>query len=105
MSTLGPGATNLITAVADATGLPVLIYDIPGRTGVNMTAATQIRISQIANIARQASRNAAASTSLATPAMSSRVRREAPTEEPHPNDLGAALLEGPHAACGMTSWA
>ena len=20
-------------------------------------------------------------------------------------DLGAALLEGPHAACGMTSWA
>ena len=22
-----------------------------------------------------------------------------------PSDSGAALLEGPHAACGMTSWA
>jgi 4-hydroxy-tetrahydrodipicolinate synthase len=28
------------TAVADATGLPIMLYDIPGRTGTALTAAT-----------------------------------------------------------------
>jgi len=37
-------------AVAKATRLPCIPYNIPGRTGVNMTAETTIRLSQIPNI-------------------------------------------------------
>ena len=37
-------------AVAAATRLPVLLYNVPGRTGVNMTAATTLRLSEIENI-------------------------------------------------------
>src|SRR5207302_1318216 len=32
------------TAVADATGLPVLIYDIPGRTGAAVATETLVRL-------------------------------------------------------------
>ena len=31
-------------AIADATKLPVVLYNVPGRTGVNMTAATTVRL-------------------------------------------------------------
>ena len=34
------------TAVADATGLPVLLYDIPGRTGVPIATETLLRLAQ-----------------------------------------------------------
>src|ERR1700728_2130150 len=34
------------TAVADATGLPVLLYDIPGRTGVPISTATLLRLAE-----------------------------------------------------------
>lgn len=33
-------------ALDEATPLPVMIYNVPGRTGMNMTAATQIRIAR-----------------------------------------------------------
>jgi 4-hydroxy-tetrahydrodipicolinate synthase len=33
-------------AVSAATGLPVILYNVPGRTGVNMTAATALRIAR-----------------------------------------------------------
>lgn len=33
-------------AVADAAGLPVVLYNVPGRTGVNMSAATTLRIAR-----------------------------------------------------------
>lgn len=33
-------------AVADATSLPVVLYNVPGRTGVNMSAATTLRIAR-----------------------------------------------------------
>lgn len=33
-------------AVADASPLPVILYNVPGRTGVNITAATTIRIAE-----------------------------------------------------------
>ena len=36
--------------IARAVSLPCIMYNIPGRTGVNMTAETQIRLSQIDNI-------------------------------------------------------
>jgi 4-hydroxy-tetrahydrodipicolinate synthase len=37
-------------AVASATGLPCVLYNIPSRTGVNMTAETTLRLSRIPNI-------------------------------------------------------
>lgn len=33
-------------SVADASPLPVILYNVPGRTGVNLTAATTIRIAE-----------------------------------------------------------
>jgi 4-hydroxy-tetrahydrodipicolinate synthase len=38
-------------AIAEATTLPVMLYNIPGRSVVNMTAETVVRLSEIANIA------------------------------------------------------
>jgi 4-hydroxy-tetrahydrodipicolinate synthase len=37
-------------AVASATALPVMLYNVPGRTGANMTADTMIRLAQIENV-------------------------------------------------------
>lgn len=37
-------------SVAAATDLPVILYNVPGRTGVNMTAATTLRLAEIENI-------------------------------------------------------
>lgn len=38
------GVVAHMTAVADATDLPVMLYDVPGRTGVRMTAGTIDRL-------------------------------------------------------------
>ncbi|MFC4059366.1 4-hydroxy-tetrahydrodipicolinate synthase [Planomonospora corallina] len=40
------GLYRHFTAVADATGLPVMLYDIPGRTGVPIQTETLIRLAQ-----------------------------------------------------------
>ncbi|SDO08899.1 4-hydroxy-tetrahydrodipicolinate synthase [Psychrobacillus sp. OK028] len=37
-------------AIAEATSLPIMLYNIPGRSAVNMTVDTVIRLSQISNI-------------------------------------------------------
>ncbi|HEY8345311.1 MAG TPA: 4-hydroxy-tetrahydrodipicolinate synthase [Bacillota bacterium] len=37
-------------AIAEATSLPVMIYNIPGRTGINITPQTMARLAQIDNI-------------------------------------------------------
>ncbi|CAM3947782.1 4-hydroxy-tetrahydrodipicolinate synthase [Cohnella lubricantis] len=37
--------------IADATSLPIILYNVPGRTGVNMTAATTLRLAQLPNVA------------------------------------------------------
>src|ERR1700722_8564256 len=39
-----PALEAHFTAVADATGLPVLIYDIPGRTGAAVATETLVRL-------------------------------------------------------------
>lgn len=44
------GMYRHFAAIADAIDLPLIPYNIPGRTGVNMTADTQIRLSHIGNI-------------------------------------------------------
>lgn len=33
-------------AIAEATKLPVVLYNVPGRTGVNMTAETTLRLAR-----------------------------------------------------------
>jgi 4-hydroxy-tetrahydrodipicolinate synthase len=40
------GITAHFTAVADATGMPVILYDIPGRTGVRIAAETFARVAE-----------------------------------------------------------
>ena len=38
------------TQVAEATALPLIVYNIPKRTGVNMEAATTVKLSRLPNI-------------------------------------------------------
>jgi 4-hydroxy-tetrahydrodipicolinate synthase len=40
------GLFRHFTTVADATGLPVMLYDIPGRTGVAIATETLVRLSE-----------------------------------------------------------
>src|SRR3954454_6067750 len=44
------GLIRHFTAVADATGLPVLVYDIPHRTGIPIATETLVRLAQHPNI-------------------------------------------------------
>ncbi len=38
------------TEIANASPLPVILYNVPGRTGVNMTAETTLRLAEVDNI-------------------------------------------------------
>jgi 4-hydroxy-tetrahydrodipicolinate synthase len=44
------GLYRHFAAIADVTSLPVMVYNIPGRTGVNLTVETQVRIAGIPNV-------------------------------------------------------
>jgi 4-hydroxy-tetrahydrodipicolinate synthase len=48
-------------AFADSTSLPIVVYNVPGRTGVNVEVATLVRLAQLPNIAavKEASGNVA----------------------------------------------
>ena len=37
-------------AIAESTPLPIVVYNVPGRTGVNVEVATLARLAQIPNI-------------------------------------------------------
>jgi len=37
-------------AIADAVDLPIVLYNVPGRTGSNMEAATTLRLAEVANV-------------------------------------------------------
>ncbi|MBN2009774.1 4-hydroxy-tetrahydrodipicolinate synthase [candidate division KSB1 bacterium] len=37
-------------AIAESTSLPIILYNVPGRTGSNITAATTLRLAEIPNI-------------------------------------------------------
>jgi 4-hydroxy-tetrahydrodipicolinate synthase len=37
-------------AIAESTNLPIILYNVPGRTGSNITAETTLRLSKISNI-------------------------------------------------------
>lgn len=44
------GQYQYFKAVAESTDKPIVLYNVPGRTGVNMTAETTLRLAQIPNI-------------------------------------------------------
>ena len=44
------GQYQYFKAVAESTQKPIVLYNVPGRTGVNMTAETCLRLAQIPNI-------------------------------------------------------
>jgi len=44
------GLVEHFTKVAESTSLPLIMYNIPSRTGVNMEAATTVRLAQVPNI-------------------------------------------------------
>jgi len=44
------GIINHYTAIADASPRPIILYNVPGRTGINMTAATTLQLAQHTNI-------------------------------------------------------
>lgn len=44
------GLERHFNAIAAATSLPVMLYNVPGRTGVNMTAETTLRLAAVDNI-------------------------------------------------------
>lgn len=44
------GLVAHFTAIAESTSLPLMLYNVPSRTSVNMTAETQIALSRIPNI-------------------------------------------------------
>lgn len=45
------GMYQYFKAVAAASDKPILLYNVPGRTGINMSAATTLRLSELPNIA------------------------------------------------------
>jgi 4-hydroxy-tetrahydrodipicolinate synthase len=55
-------------AIAEAVDLPVLLYNIPGRTGANLEPATVVRLAEIPNIigVKESSGNIVQITELAT---------------------------------------
>ncbi|WP_048602445.1 4-hydroxy-tetrahydrodipicolinate synthase [Rubeoparvulum massiliense] len=44
------GIIQHVTAIAQATKLPIMLYNIPGRTGTNMTVDTIVTLSTIPNV-------------------------------------------------------
>jgi 4-hydroxy-tetrahydrodipicolinate synthase len=57
-------------AIAESTDLPILLYNIPGRTGANLEPATVLRLAEIQNIVgiKESSGNMAQITELLTQA-------------------------------------
>ena len=53
-------------AIAESTPLPIVLYNVPGRTGVNMESATVIRLAQIPSIVavKEASANVVQMTEI-----------------------------------------
>jgi 4-hydroxy-tetrahydrodipicolinate synthase len=44
------GLVQHYTAIAESTPLPIIVYNVPGRTGCNVDAATLVKLSAIPNI-------------------------------------------------------
>jgi 4-hydroxy-tetrahydrodipicolinate synthase len=44
------GLVEHYKAIADSTGLPIVVYNVPGRTGVNVDVRTLVRLAAIPNV-------------------------------------------------------
>src|SRR5262249_44553231 len=44
------GIERHFQVIADAVGIPIILYNVPSRTATNMTADTTIKLSQVPNI-------------------------------------------------------
>jgi 4-hydroxy-tetrahydrodipicolinate synthase len=44
------GLVQHYTAIAESTSLPIIVYNVPGRTGCNVDPATLVRLAEIPNI-------------------------------------------------------
>ena len=44
------GMYQYFKAVAESTDKPIVLYNVPGRTGVNMTAETTLRLAELSNV-------------------------------------------------------
>ena len=44
------GIVEHFRAVSDATGLPIVVYNVPGRTGSNVEARTTLRLAELPNV-------------------------------------------------------
>jgi 4-hydroxy-tetrahydrodipicolinate synthase len=57
-------------AIAESTRLPIVLYNVPGRTGVNMEAATTLRLAALSNIVgvKEASGNVVQAAEIAAAA-------------------------------------
>lgn len=44
------GVASHVSAVVDATGLPVMLYDIPGRSGIPMETETIVRLAELPRV-------------------------------------------------------
>ncbi|MCC8113428.1 MAG: 4-hydroxy-tetrahydrodipicolinate synthase [Bacteroidales bacterium] len=44
------GLYEYFKAVAEASDKPIILYNVPGRTGTNMTAATTLKLAQLPNV-------------------------------------------------------
>ncbi len=44
------GMINHFTAIADSTDKPIIMYNVPARTSVNMTAETALKLAEVKNI-------------------------------------------------------
>ena len=44
------GMYQYFKAIAESTSKPIVLYNVPGRTGANMTAETTLRLAQIENV-------------------------------------------------------
>ncbi|HEY6377102.1 MAG TPA: 4-hydroxy-tetrahydrodipicolinate synthase [Edaphobacter sp.] len=64
------GQYHHFRAIAEATDLPVLLYNIPGRTGANLEPATVLRLAELKNVIgiKESSGNIAQITELLTTA-------------------------------------
>src|SRR3984885_15625368 len=64
------GQYHHFRAIAEATDLPVLLYNIPGRTGANLEPATVLRLAELKNVIgiKESSGNIAQITELITTA-------------------------------------
>lgn len=90
-------------AVAECTSLPVVMYNIPGRVVINMTADTIIRLSQIKNIVGVKEANGDMAHVAQTINGTSKVRDDFKIWSGNDNDTFLIMALGGYGVIGVTT--